>query len=198
MDLKRKGERPYVICGMAAILLFTLAVMILGLADDKWSIGTDSISRLGVTPTAWVATTFNIICYITGILLAIYGIGKIIFEDGLYCAGGAFLMTSGIGAFFVGIFTDSFYPQHAVVAGIFAVGMGLALVFLTIADIMSGERWMAIFGFILMIVVIGSAFIKPETAQVACLACVFAWFIVHFTKCYKKGMLESSFPEASP
>ncbi len=104
MVTKQRSVAPFaaigVFVGALVPLLFVTAIF----ADGTWEFNVDTLSALGVSASCTAANIFNYTCMCAGLLIAIFGIGKLICKDGLdsvsalfVAVGGLFLI--GVGAF---------------------------------------------------------------------------------------------------
>lgn len=193
-------QRPYIIAAPLAFAVILLGILISAPLDTKWDImGNYDLSDLGkyTTRTLACAVVFNISCWISGILILLFGVGRFRFENGLDKVSGAFFVLCGIGLFLVGILTADNATTHNVAAGIFAISMSTAVVLGTISDIMKGDRMILYSSIVILIVLVGGwvvfelmlGVLTNARSELLAIACAAAWFMVQLYKYYRQGKL---------
>ena len=197
-------QRPYIIAAPLAFAVILLGILISAPLDTKWDImGNYDLSDLGkyTTRTLACAVVFNISCWISGILILLFGVGRFRFENGLDKVSGAFFVLCGIGLFLVGILTADNATTHNVAAGIFAISMSTAVVLGTISDIMKGDRMILYSSIVILIVLVGGwvvfelmlGVLTNARSELLAIACAAAWFMVQLYKYKKEGKLSPGY-----
>lgn len=201
-------QRPYIIAAPVAFVIIILGILISAPLDTKWDIlGSYDLSDLGkyTTRTLACALVFNFSCFISGILILLFGVGKYRFEKGVNKVAGFFFMTCGLGLFLVGILTADNPTSHNVAAGIFAISMSTAVVLATVSDIMKGNRLILFSSIIILIALVGGWIVfellldilKNARSELLAICCAAAWFMVQIYKYREEGKLSPDY-EAVP
>jgi hypothetical membrane protein len=157
MKVLKDHSTAFAWVGMLAVAIFIIIWLCAESVDTAWQFGVDKLSLFGISDTD-AKFYFNYGCMITGILVAVFGIGRAVYyKNEGHAAGGILLLVGGVALFFVGIFTMNtgdgqmhdfvsvaaalfiFLAMIAIAAGnwfakreIFA-GIGVALIFFLIA-----------------------------------------------------------------
>ena len=193
-------QRPYILAAPLAFIIIFLGICIAAPLDTKWDIMKNyDLSDLGkyTTRTVACALVFNISCYISGILLILFGAGKYIFEKGLDEVSGLFFIFCGVGLSLVAVLTADVPTLHNVAAGIFAISMSTAVVLGTVSDIRKGNRMVLYSSIIILVVLVGGWLVFELTlgilsnarSELLSIFCAAAWFIVQLIKYGKEGKL---------
>lgn len=193
-------QRPYILAAPLAFIIIFLGICIAAPLDTKWDIMKNyDLSDLGkyTTRTVACALVFNISCYISGILLILFGAGKYIFEKGLDEVSGLFFIFCGAGLSLVAVLTADVPTLHNVAAGIFAISMSTAVVLGTVSDIRKGNRMVLYSSIIILVVLVGGWLVFELTlgilsnarSELLSIFCAAAWFIVQLIKYGKEGKL---------
>lgn len=199
MDLQSRGEAPYIISGLVAILLFIVINMIGGAMDPNWSFDRNCLSDLGVSKDPVTSFLFSLSCFICGILLIVFAIGKYMFEDDLNVSASVFLIGACIGIFGVALFGSSgdTTALHNVMAGTFAGCVSVCVVLITVSDILHKNYLVLVSGLVIGIVAVSTLFTAPQNmSEFITVGCVVAWFIVQLYKYYRQGMFSKAPAEA--
>jgi hypothetical membrane protein len=197
-------QRPYIIAAPVAFAIIILGIIISAPLDTKWDIlGSYDLSDLGkyTTRTLACALVFNFSCFISGILILLFGVGKYRFEKGVDKVAGFFFMTCGLGLFLVGILTADNPTSHNVAAGIFAISMSTAVVLATVSDIIKGNRLILISSIIILIALVGGWIVfelmldilKNARSELLAICCAAAWFMVQIYKYNEEGKLSPDY-----
>ena len=195
-------QRPYILAAPLAFAVIFLGICIAAPLDTKWDImGSYDLSDLGkyTTRTVACAVVFNVSCYISGILILLFGTGKYMFEDGLEKISGAFFMLCGVGLSLVGILTADIPTSHNIAAGIFAISMSTAIVLGTVSDILKGDRLVLYSSIVILVVLVGGwvvfelmlGILTNARSELLSIICAAAWFFVQLYKYRKEGKLSS-------
>lgn len=110
--------------GIVAAVAFIVMWIACYQADSSWTWGVDALSNFGVSGTD-AADYFNYGCVISGILLAIYGVGKAQSSNVKgYTVAGIMLALTGICVMAVGVFTNDvhngdYHDFFAILASVF-------------------------------------------------------------------------------
>ncbi len=201
-------QRPYILAAPVAFLLIFLGMCIAAPLDTKWDIMKNyDISDLGkyTTRTVACAIVFNISCYISGLLILLFGMGRYMFEDGLDRVSGAFFILCGVGLSLVAILTADIPTWHNVAAGIFAISMSTAVVLGTVSDIRKGNRMILYSSIAILIVLVGGwvvfelmlGVLSNARSELLSILCAAAWFVFQLIKYKKEGKLDRDYVPAS-
>ena len=201
-------QRPYIFAAPMAFLIIFLGICIAAPLDTKWDIMKNyDLSDLGkyTTRTFACAIVFNVSCFISGILILLFGVGRFRFENGLDKVSGVFFILCGFGLFLVGILTADDPTSHNVAAGIFAISMSTAVVLGTISDIRKGNRMILYASVGILIALVGGWVVFELTlgvlsnarSELLSIFCAAAWFIFQLIKYKKEGKLDRDYVPAS-
>lgn len=133
MNSRKIGSAGFGIAALLGAFIFSVAWIIAVCGDASWVLGENTISDLGVSDVQISADLFKYACIITGVLFAIFGIGKAIFEKKANCASGIFAIIAALALIAVGVYNKDFGNgnAHLFVAYMF-------FLFTAIAAILSG------------------------------------------------------------
>ena len=193
-------QRPYILAAPLAFIVIFIGICIAAPLDTKWDIMKNyDLSDLGkyTTRTLACAIVFNISCYVSGILLILFGMGKCIFEKGLDEISGAFFILCGVGLSLVGVLTADIPTWHNVAAGIFAISMSTAGVLGTASDIKKGNRMVLYSSIAILITLVGGwvvfeltlGILSNARSELLSILCAAAWFVFQLIKYRKEGKL---------
>lgn len=114
--------------GLTGVAAFIIAWFCADGIDAAWRFGVDNISDLGVSETD-AGLYFNYGCIITGVLLAVMGIGRAVYgKTAGHIAGGLLIVFGSIALAFVGIYAADEGGMHNFVAVCAALFMFSAMI----------------------------------------------------------------------
>ena len=191
MDLKKHGQRPYIIAAPMAFAVFFMGFCASAMLDSTWALSRHNLSDLGTGfRNLACALVFDYSCCLAGFLLSMFGVGKYIFEKGLDHISGIFFVLGGFGLFLVGVYNAEFLTAHNISAGLFAISMSTAIVLSTVSDIMKGDRFVLYTSIIILAyLALQWPLFKGALSECMAIGCATAWFLVQLYKYYKKGAL---------
>lgn len=173
-----------------AFLIFAAGTLFSLLHSPTWEL--NNLSALGTSDDELTAITFGVSCFVAGVLVATFGVGKMLFERGLDWTSGIFFILGGIGLLLVGIFDASNLKLHNEVTMFFTFAMVMAISLASISDILQGNTAVFI-ACILMIAIIFLQWPIFSGALSECVAIALAsiWSFIQTAKYQNKGALES-------
>lgn len=138
MALRDYGRRPYVMAAPLAFMLYSLGLMISIISSPTLDLS--NLSALGGSSNEFTAVSFGVSCFVAGSLVAVYGIGKILFENFLNKVSGSFFILGGVFLVLVGFFdSDTTLRLHNTVTIYFMLCMIVAIGCASVSDIMDGD-----------------------------------------------------------
>ena len=186
MDLRSIGPRPYAYAGIAAVVIMVAAIIFCVICDKNWDyLGEGaSMCNFGVSEFWYVSVAFIGACSVSGVLFMISGLGWYLFEESKYIRyGGLFVILAGVSLICVGIF-DKTYSFHQYVSVVFAIIFIIAIILVSIQDIID-RKWPLLIGLAIVgLYGLSPLFINvdPYTAytvvQVILMGYVFFWFVM--------------------
>ena len=139
MDTKKMSPAPFAFIGIILGTMIPLAFSVAIFADGFWTFNINTLSDLGVSFEPLAANVFNYTCIIGGILMMVFGAGKLFIRSGKDAASGFFVAIAGVFLMAVGIFNES-YSVHNLVAWSFFACATIALVVSLISDWEKGRK----------------------------------------------------------
>ena len=202
MDIRKYGQKPFVFAAPFAFLLFFMFVCLAAAFNPLWGTSSHNLSHLGVGDNRLSVWLYNSGCFISGILMSLYGVGKYIFEEGLHKRAGIFIIIAGIGLFLEGIATGDYEPAHSIATAILLVPAGIGIVLATISDIRDGNRLVLYSAIILLVLlIIQWPFFFGATSEIMPIIAASFWSLVQLYKYFNDEPLtplESSVDVVSP
>ena len=197
MDYKKYGQRPYILAAPIAFVIIFVAIIVAAATEPTYNFfGNYDISDLG-TDNRLLSTVliFNISCSVAGILIAAFGFGKYHFEkEDWNEKAGVFFFISGVGLFFVGIFTADYDYPHNFFAGVFATGMAMGIILSTLQDIKLGNRFILYSGIVILaFLAIQWPFFNNAMSETMAIVSATAWFLIQLHKYWKQGKLSRNY-----
>lgn len=192
MDYKKYGQRPYILAAPIAFAVAFIGLMVAAAVEPSWNYyGSYDLSDLGTENRRFITNLlFNGACCIAGILISVFGFGKYHFEKDWNEKAGVFFFISGVGLFFVGIFSADYDYQHNFSAGVFATGLASGVVLSTLQDIKDGNRFILYSGIVILaFLIIEWPFFNNALSETMGLVSATAWFIIQMHKYWKQGKL---------
>ena len=190
MDLKKYGERPYILLGPMAFLFYFIFVCLAAISNPAWSPATGTLSNLGESNVPYTALFFNCGCFVAGTLVAISAFGKILFQKGIYKIAGYFFVLAGISLIMVGAITGKHEIAHDACALILFFNMGMGIVLTTAADVKAGNKLVLYSGIIILaILLIQWPFLGEGVSECFPIAGTMAWILVQTYKYHLEGVV---------
>jgi len=122
------------VLAIAVPVFFAIAVSTAAFLDNTWSIGSKSLSRLGISENRLTAALFNGGCIIAGILGTIAGSLIAVTMKGLDALTGVCYAASLFFLIFIGAVTLENYDGHSFVSTMFGLVMIVTLIIGIISD----------------------------------------------------------------
>ncbi|MBO7410156.1 MAG: hypothetical protein J6T68_04450, partial [Candidatus Methanomethylophilaceae archaeon] len=97
---------------------------------------------------------FTITCMLAGIMIVYFGLGKVLYEEGLDNVSGILFVTSGLSLMLVGLFNTNLYRMHMIVTLFFTFMIVFAIVGASLADVLSGDRVMLLIHLVTLFLVL--------------------------------------------
>ena len=178
MATKTISAAPFSFIGLLVGFFVPLALIIAIAADGFWTFNVNPLSDLGVSTNVFAANLFNYTCIIAGILVAIFGIGKLWVCNGYNSAVGFLIAVGGVMLVGIGLFTE-LYSAHLFFAYTYFFIMFVAIVTSIVGDGMANRKLPASISAVLLVIALGSlvGFTIPG-AEVICSICLSGWLIV--------------------
>ena len=111
-----------ILVGALVPILFVIAMF----TDGYWEFNVNTLSDLGVSYNETAAAIFNYTCMVAGVLIAIYGIGRMFIKQGYDAASGILVAIGGMLLVAIGIVNES-YSAHIMIACSFFAIMAIAI-----------------------------------------------------------------------
>ena len=193
MDLKSCGQGPYIMAAPIAFLIFAAGTLFSLLYSPTWEL--NNLSALGASKDSVTAITFGVSCFVAGVLVATFGVGKMLFERGLDRMAGFFFILGGFGLLMVGMFDANSLELHNMVTRFFAFTMVMAISLASFADILQGDMVILV-ACILMLIIILAQWPVFSGALTECVAIALAsiWSFLQTAKYQNRGALSSYLP----
>ena len=191
MDLRSHGQRPYIIAAPMAFVIFFIGVCAAAMLDKSWDIFRHNLSDLGTGyRTLAAGLVFDYCCCVAGALLAVFGVGKCLFEKDLNKLSGMFFFIGGIFLALVGIANAEYLSLHNICSGMFAIFMATAIVLTTVSDLKEGNRLILVASIlILLFLVFQWPLFKGALSECMAIGSATVWFFVQLYKYKKNGAL---------
>ncbi|MBQ3736021.1 MAG: hypothetical protein II855_03705 [Candidatus Methanomethylophilaceae archaeon] len=192
MGIKGYGQKPFIMAAPIAFIIFSIGTLISIINSPTWEL--NNLSALGGSKDALTAVAFGASCVSAGLLIAFFGVGKIIFERRLDKAAGAFFVLGGLGLMMVGIFDSSYHLDlHNIWTISFAAAMVIAVGLTSLSDILRGNILVFVYC-IAMVAIIVVQWPVFSGAMSECIAIGLAsvWSFIQTAKYQDLGMLDGS------
>lgn len=187
MDLKKYGQRPYILFSLVGTLTFGVLWLACILYDPSWDPAQNSISDLSMPPTAPIFATA---CILTGILLALYGIGKVIYDDMPGWVAGIAMVLGSVGLCAMGMFNKEFYDIHFLTAAIAVAFYGVSIGLTIIGHFIKKRHTFGAVELIICLIACIGFPLSFGRAQSLALFCVFLWVVAELVFYKKQGCLD--------
>ena len=157
MVTKLKSAAPF---ALIAIFVGALVPFLFGIAiltDGFWTFNVNTLSDLGVSPVEATAMIFNYTCIIAGLLVVIFGIGKLFIRCGYDAASGFFTAIGGILLMAIGFITED-YSTHLPIAYSFFAIMTIAILISAAGDVTKERNITVAITAIVVVIILATAF----------------------------------------
>ena len=145
MDPTTFHKETYVVVAPLAFVVFLVGlVLTLLTTPPSWDLAKENLSNLAGETSLITGVLFTITCMLAGIMIVYFGLGKVLYEEGLDNVSGILFVTSGLSLMLVGLFNTNLYRMHMIVTLFFTFMIVFAIVGTSLADVLSGDRIMLI------------------------------------------------------
>ncbi len=168
--------------GIVAAFIFAVVWVVAASADPSWTLGSDFVSKLGVSDVSFAADVFNYGIIIAGILVFAYGTGKAFAYVGSDCASGVLLAASGVLMVLIGLI-HSGSEWHTIIAVLLFVCLAFGVLAAGITDGKEGRMLnAAVCACVLSAALISFAGISPEMGEAVMIGGSIVWVIADSLK----------------
>ncbi len=190
VDLKSCGQGPYIMAAPIAFMIFAAGTLCALLCSPTWEL--NNLSALGTSKDFITAVTFGISCFVAGILVATFGLGKMIFERGLDRMSGFFFIIGGFSLLGVGIFDASSLELHNNVTMLFAFAMVMGISLASFSDILQGNKVVFIACILMLVIIIAQwPIFTGALSECVGIALASVWSFIQTAKYQNMGALSS-------
>lgn len=182
MGYRSIDSRFYAACGMLAVIVMSVDVIVGIQLDPCWNYDTSVICDLGVSDDEMVSKSFLVSCCISGLLFVISSMMWLSKDSKLMKMTGVFVILAGISLMGVGIVDKTTDDIHQFVVTIYAALFIIGILFACIKDIMDRHLILVIgFGILAVYGMISFSDMFPYLlTQFLLMGYVFVWY---FLKC---------------
>ena len=193
VDLKSHGQRPFIIAAPVAFIVFFVGVCVGGYLDPSWNVMKNNLSDLGSGyRTLAAGLVFDYCCCVAGALIAVFGLGKCLFEKEVNKLAGMCFIIGGTFLALMGIANVEYLSLHNICAGLFAIFMATAVVLTTVIDIREGNKVVFVASIlVLLFLALQWPLFTGGLSECMAIGSVTVWFLVQFYKYWKNGSLSS-------
>lgn len=168
--------------GLVAAFIFSIVWVVAACADPSWSVGNDYVSQLGVSDVTLTKNIFNYGCFLVGVLMFVYGIGKAYAYRGAECASGMLVAIAGVLLFLIGMI-HSGQDYHGIISILLFVCLAFAILAAGATDAKEGRMLnAAVCACVLVAAAISFAGISVEMGEAVMIAGSLAWIIADSLK----------------
>lgn len=168
---------PFTLAAMFTGALVPMAFVVAIFADGSWSFNVNTLSDLGISSDDMVAKLFMATCIIAGILMAVFGLGKLLIKHKFDSAAGFLIVLAGVMLVGVGLF-DKTTSVHPIIALLYFLFVAIAM-FVSAYSEYINRRYLALSITIIAIVVSLSSLVALALpgAEVICVGVNCVWMI---------------------
>ena len=192
MGIRSYGQKPFIMAAPIAFIIFSIGTLFSIINSPTWEL--NNLSALGGSRYALTAVAFGASCVSAGLLIAFFGVGKMIFETRMDRASGLFFVLGGLGLVMVGLFdSTNSLSLHNTWTIFFAGAMVMAVGMTSLSDILRGN--ILVFAYcIAMAAIIIVQWPVFSGAMSECIAIGLAsvWSFIQTAKYQDLGMLDGS------
>ena len=145
-------RKPFILAAPLAFVVFLVGVLISIISAPTLDL--HNLSALGKNDNYLTAVSFGITCVTSGILVMVYGFGKMIFEKGAHRVSGAFFLLGGLGLLLVGVYDASQLRLHNMVTVFFMLMMVIGISIASVSDIVNGNKAVFYTTIIIMVLIV--------------------------------------------
>jgi len=140
--------------GMIGVAAFIIAWMCAEAVDTAWQFGINTLSEFGVSDTD-ASLYFNYGCMITGILVAVFGVGRAVYAKNVgHSLGGVLLVFGGASLALVGVYTMDDGDLHKFVAVCAALFIFLSMIAIAAGNWSANRKILAGIGIVFVFLLI--------------------------------------------
>ena len=179
MKVSKDHSIAFAWVGMVGVAAFITVWLCAENADAAWQFGVNTLSEFGISDTD-AKLYFNFGCMITGILVAVFGVGRTLYaKNAGHIAGGVFLFFGGIALALVGFFTMDDGNIHNFVAIAAALFIFLAMIAVAAGNWVANRHIFAGVGIVIVCLLIAMYF-AYDVAELEGYGIILAmiWFVV--------------------
>ena len=180
MNVSFRNPGPFAAIGFLAAFALAVIITVAVNADSSWVYGENMLSDLGISDVELTKNLFNYGCIVIGVLVAVFGIGKALAENGCNRASGCFTAIAALFMIVIGFIHSDFgngntHDAAAVLIFLFLiVAMGLSAV----GDWKVGASLNAALSSILILIIVGCFVgMEIEKVEVIAVACAIVWML---------------------
>ena len=187
MEMSRMGA----LMGCLSSIIFTLSWVISAMLWGNWTLGSNSLSDIGVCGVVSAEMVFNAGCMITGVLVLFLALALIIDDNIWFRMSGIAAMISGFACFAIGIINENYGDIHMTVAGIYG-GFAAATIALSGAgDFIEERRPFTLLAAVLLLICALSSRIHPfGVFEPIAVSCILIWTFIQSAILYDKNTKE--------
>ena len=200
MDLTQYSHTTYIVAAPLAFVVFLVGLVITLLTvPPSWDLAKENLSNLGGHPSLLTGICFTVTCFLAGALVAFFGLGKTIYEDGLDKTAGSLFIVSGISLMLVGLFNTNVYRLHMLVTLFFTTIVVIAICVTSFADILSGDRVMLLLHILtLILVLVQIPFFTGGAAELMSIIFGALWAEGQLVKYHRRGISVTRYGVVAP
>ncbi len=148
-------QNTYMVVAPLAFVVFLVGlVLTLLTTPPSWDLAKENLSNLAGETSLLTGILFTITCVLAGIMIVYFGLGKVLYEEGLDNVSGILFVISGVSLVFVGLFNTNVYRMHMIVTLFFTFMVVFAIVGASLADILNGDRVMLVIHLVTLFLVL--------------------------------------------
>lgn len=116
MKVVKDRSTSFAWAGMIGVAAFIIAWLCAESIDTAWQFGVNTLSEFGISNTD-ARFYFNYGCMVTGMLIAVFGVGRAVYSKNAgHIAGGVLLLFGGVTLALIGVFTMNDGTLHDIIA----------------------------------------------------------------------------------
>ena len=183
-------QNTYMVVAPLAFVVFLVGlVLTLLTTPPSWDLAKENLSNLAGETSLLTGILFTITCVLAGIMIVYFGLGKVLYEEGLDNVSGVLFVISGVSLVFVGLFNTNVYRMHMIVTLFFTFMVVFAIVGASLADILNGDRVMLVIHLLtLFLVLFQIPFFTGGAAELMSIIFGALWAECQLIKYYRRGI----------
>ncbi len=165
--------------GILGVAVFMTIWLFASAADPAWEFGVNTLSEFGISDTD-AKLFFNFGCMITGILMAVFGVGRAAYGKNVgHSVGGSMIFVAGVALALVGVFTMDQGYVHSFVAVVAALFIFMAMIAIAAGNWAAGKKVLAGVG-VVMVFMLSAMAIAYDVAMLEAYGIILAmiWFLL--------------------